>query len=138
MPIPRGITIQLNRKAIFVSITKANRGDDPAIDANTTPEDRARGYWHVNDGKAGQCELLVAVDDGIIVRVWEIDRDFGWRRWENANDIPTQHHPDRDVDSQRKYCQLLRVAPENAQLEGRQITDIEGMSRMRGPIDYNF
>ena len=72
---------KLTRKSIFVSITKANKGDDPAIDARTTLEDRSRGYRLVDDGKASQCELLAAVDNGIIVKVWEIDREFGWMRW---------------------------------------------------------
>ena len=125
----------LNRNAIFVSITKANRGEIPAIDANTTLEDRSRGYWHVNDGKADQCELLIAVDGGTIVKVWEIDRDFGWRPMEEGA-LPTQHN--EDVDPSRKYCCLLRVAPENAQLEGRLITDIDGITRLYGPVGYNF
>ena len=125
----------LNRNAIFVSITKANRGEIPAIDASTTLEDRSRGYWHVNDGKVSQCELLIAVDGGEIVKVWGIDRDFGWRPMEEGA-LPTQHNG--GVDPRRKYCKLLGVAPENAQLEGRRITDIDGMSRMRGPVGYNF
>ena len=130
--------LKLTRKAIFVSITKANKGVDPAIDAMTTLEDRSRGYWFVDDGKASQCELLVAVDNGKIVMVWEIDREFGWRPWKNADDIPTQHHPQTDIDSGRKYCRLKGDAPENAQLEGRLITEIDGMPRMYGPVEYNF
>lgn len=125
----------LNRNAIFVSITKANRGEIPAIDASTTLEDRSRGYWHVNDGKVSQCELLIAVDGGEIVKVWGIDRDFGWRPMERGA-LPTQHN--KGVDPRRKYCRLLGVAPENAQLKGRRINEIDGMARMRGPVRYNF
>ena len=130
--------LRLTRRAIFVSIARANRGDDRAIDASTALEDRSRGYWHVNDRKASQCELLVAVDGGIIEHVWEIDSDFGWRPWKNADDIPSQHHPDRDIDPKRKYCRLIRDAPENEQLAGRRITEIAGMGRLRGPVGYNF
>ena len=129
---------KLTRKSIFVSITKANKGDDPAIDARTTLEDRSRGYRLVDDGKASQCELLAAVDNGNVVMVWEIDREFGWRPWENADDIPTQHHHETDIDSRRRYCRLKGVAPENERLEGRRITEIDGMARMRGPVGYNF
>ena len=130
--------LRLTRRAIFVSIARANRGDDRAIDASTALEDRSRGYWHVNDRKASQCELLVAVDGGIIEHVREIDGDFGWRPWKNANDIPPQHHPKADIDSRRKYCRLKDVAPENEQLAEQRITEIDGMGRLRGPVRYNF
>ena len=127
--------LRLTRKAVFVCITRANRGEIPDIDNGTTLEDRSCGYWHVNVPKANKCELLIAVDGGTIVKVWEIDRDFGWRPMEEGA-LPTQHT--EDVDPSRKYCCLLRVTPENAQLEGRRIIDIEGVPRLYGPIGYNF
>ena len=102
----------LNRNAIFVSITRANRGEIPDIDNGTTLEDRSCGYWHVNVPKVNQCELLIAVDGGTIVKVWGIDRDFGWRPMERGA-LPTQH-------------------------KGRRINEIDGMARMRGPVRYNF
>ncbi len=130
-----GQLISLNRRAVFVSITRAQRGLISDIVANTPLVDRARGFWHVNLAKAMQCDLLIAVNRGIIEGVWEIDKKFRWQSM-SANAISTRR-PAQNVDPTRRYCQVIKnCPPERALLLNQRITKIIGMDRMRGPIQY--
>ena len=129
-------SVSLNRKAVFVSITKALNGKVPDVKVNVTPlQDIARGCWYVNDAKIKQCELLVAVYDGVIKGVWEIDRNAGWRIM-SINAIPTRTFKPADIDPRRKYCELKGKVM--CDIVGHRLTVIRGMARMRGPIQYNF
>ena len=123
------------RKTIFVSITNAMAGRDPAIPKGTLPLNCARGYWLVDDTKVAQCELLVAGDAGTIAGVWEINRKAGWQPM-RTNAIPGLKHT--TADARRKFCEVLDVVPLERSLVGSPISDSGCVKRMFGPIRYNF
>ena len=57
----------ITRKAVFVSVTNALAGEIPDILPSTPLVDFSRGFWYVNANKIKQCELLVAVEKGIVL-----------------------------------------------------------------------
>lgn len=121
------------RKAVFVSVTEALSGKVPDIAPGMPLADIARGFWYVSGNKISQCELLVAVEKGIIRGVWEIDMGFGWQPM-SANAIPTHNIQYLVVDPARQYCRVKgAVLPE---LNGKKLAAF-GM-RMYGPVRYNF
>ena len=123
------------RKAVFVSVTKALSGEAPDIAPGMPLADIARGFWHVNNNKIKQCELLVAVERGIIRGIWEIDTAYGWHPM-SATAIPTHDLRYIVVDPSRKYCQIKREVLSD--FKNKKLLHINGMVRMRGPIQYNF
>ena len=125
----------LNRKTIFVSVTDALNGRNRTVLPTTPLPDIARGWWHAVDSKVNQCELLVAVDKGVVVGIWEIDRNFGWRPMA-MNTIPTRLLKPSDIEPERKYCRFLSSIDNG--LIGKPITSITGMKPMRGPIQYKL
>lgn len=123
----------IQKKAIFVSVTDALAGKVPDIVPVTPLPDVARGFWFVDDGKINQCELLVAVQKGIIRGVWEIDTDYGWHQM-SVTAISTRNVKSSSIDPRRKYCRVVKeVSPA---LKGKKLLAI-GM-RMYGPVRYNF
>lgn len=123
----------IQKKAIFVSVTDALAGKVPDVDSRTPLPDIARGFWRAKDSKIRQCELLVAVQKGIIRGVWEIDTNYGWHQM-SVTAIPTRNVTPSSVDPRRKYCRVVKeVSPA---LKGKKLLAI-GM-RMYGPVRYNF
>lgn len=123
----------ISRKAIFVSVTKALAGSVPDIVPGMPLCDIARGFWFVNDSKIGQCELLVAVEKGIIRGTWEIDTSYGWHQM-TATAIPTHNVRNIVVVPGRKYCKVM-----NEVLQGLKGTKSAAVGiRMYGPVRYNF
>ena len=128
---------KITRPTIFVSITKAQRGQVPNITASTPLVDRARGFWFANQTKAEQCDLLVAVNDGVIEGVWEIDKSFKWQRM-TATAIPTLDSSKTNVDPRRKYCQVKSTTPEESVFVGQRLSDVSTIDKMCFPVRYNF
>lgn len=112
-------------------ITNAMAGRDPAIPKGAPPLNCARGYWFLDDAKARQCELLIAVDAGTIAGVWEIDRKAGWQPM-RTNAIPNLGHTTADV--RRKYCEVLDTVPPESRLVGRPVSASGCVKRMFGPV----
>lgn len=123
----------ITKKAVFVSVTEALAGRGVDIATTTPLIDIARGFWFVDDHKINQCELLVAVDKGIIRGVWEIDTTFRWAQM-TKNAIPTRNVRRVVVVPGRKYCKLTNEVLQG--LKGRKSSSI-GI-RMYGPVRYNF
>lgn len=124
------------KKTIFVSVTKSMKGAVHGITSATPLVDMARGCWFVNSNKVNQCELLVAVNKGFIVDVWEIDKRFPWRTV-TPNAISTRVLT--NTDHRRKYCEVKKTIPSQGGLYPRQkISSIPGLGRMYGPVMYNF
>ena len=123
----------LSRKAVFVSVTKALSGRGIDITPTTPLIDIARGFWFVDDNKIRQCEVLVAIDKGIIRGAWEIDTTFSWTQM-TANAIPTRNVRRVVVVPGRKYCKLTNEVLQG--LKGKKASSI-GI-RMCGPVRYNF
>lgn len=123
------------RKAIFVSVTNALAGLVPDILPTTPLDDVARGFWHANDIKVKQCELLVAVDKNIIRGIWEIDTTFGWHPMSKAA-IPTRNLSMMVVDPSRKYCRVTGAILSG--LKGKELSSVWHGMRMYGPVRYNF
>ena len=126
-------TNAITKKAIFVSVTVARSGKGVDIAPTTPLVDIARGFWFVDDYKVNQCELLVAVDKGIICGIWEIDTTFKWTQM-TANAIPTRNVSRVVVVPGKKYCKLTNEALH--ELKDMKSTAI-GI-RMYGPVRYNF
>ena len=126
--------IKFTRKTIFVCVTGAHEGKIKDVRPETPPEDVARGFWLVDDAKANQCQVLAAVDKGIITGVWEIDQSA---KWQNAKfgEIPTRSAI--DIDARRKYCEVKRVL-KDCPIYGAHVSSIVGVGRMYGPVRYNF
>jgi len=127
----------LKRKTIFVSVTDARNGRNRTVLPTTPLPDIARGWWHAVDAKINQCELLAAVDNGVVVGIWEIDRNFGWRPMA-MNTISTRVLKPSDIEPKRKYCRLLSPVSDDNSLIGKPIISINGMKPMRGPIQYKL
>ena len=123
----------ITRKAVFVSVTKALSGVAPDIVPGMPLRDIARGFWFVNDSKINQCELLVAIEKGIIRGAWEIDTSYGWHQM-TATAIPTRNVQYVVVVPGRKYCKVTNEVLQG--LKGTKSTAI-GI-RMYGPVRYNF
>ena len=119
------------RKAIFVSITKSLRGEIEGQSPSTPTVDRARGFWRVGD-KADDCELLVAVDRGLIAGVWEVDRAFGWQPMKNGAIDGLVYS---NVNTKLKYCQVTKDV--TADMLGKPVS-VLGLDRMCWPFQYNF
>ena len=132
---PMNGTYTLNRKTIFVSVTVSINGGNPTVRTTTPLPDIARGYWHVNNGKINQCELLAAVDNGVIKGIWEIDKNFGWKPMA-INSISTRNLHSGVIEPKRKYCKVL--SPVERDLVNKPLSIINGMKRMYGPVRYNF
>lgn len=81
------------------------KGAVHGITSDTPLVDMARGCWFVNSNKVNQCELLVAVNKGFIVDVWEIDKRFPWRTV-TPNAISTRVLT--NTDHRRKYCEVKK------------------------------
>ena len=128
-----GQRIQLSRKTIFVSVTKALAGKIPGTPSNLPREDIARGFWLVNLAKARQCELLAAVRKNVVVGLWEIDKKFGWQPM-RFGAIHLRTYP--TVDPQKSYCQVTKPATD-IQL-GTLVPNVANMKSMCGPVQYNF
>lgn len=125
----------ITRKAVFVSVTHARSGNAPDILPSTPLVDIARGFWYVNAGKIKQCELLVAVEKGIIRGVWEIDMGYGWHPM-SMTATPTRDVKQMVIDPKRQYCRVLRaVLPE---LKDKKLSVVMNGMRMCGPVQYNF
>ena len=125
--------IKFTRKTIFVSVTKALKGEVDDVLSTTPLKDVARGYWEVGR-KASQCELLAAVENGVVIGVWEIDRSKGW--------TPSQRRSIKTrgpiiPDPNRKYCEVTTAQP-NCPINGKPVSSIVDVWRMYGPIRYNF
>ena len=123
------------RKAIFVSVTNALAGRVADIPPNSPLSDTSRGFWHVNDDKIDQCELLVAVDQGFIRGIWEIDMEFMWHQM-SLTAIPTRLTQNMVVDPSRKYCRVKAAVL--GELKGKKLSSIHRGFRMYGPVRYNF
>ena len=119
----------MTRKMICVCVTKALAGEMPHDVSSKTPlVDIARGCWKVDDVRVAKCELLVAVNKGVVCGVWEIDRKIGWRKPASVNAIPTRTMT--NIDFTRQYCEIKQtVPPERKQLMNKHI-------RMYGPVRY--
>lgn len=123
----------LLKKAVFVSVTEALSGRGIDIAPTTPLIDIARGFWFVNDNKIKQCEVLFAIDNGIIRGAWEIDVSYGWRQM-TANAIHSRNVNKVVVEPGRKYCKLTNEVFQG--LKGKKSSAI-GI-RMCGPVRYNF
>ena len=125
----------ITRKAVFVSVTNALAGKIPGILPSTPLVDFSRGFWHVNASKIEQCELLVAVEKGIVRGVWEIDVDYKWHPM-SATAIPTLNTKQMVIDPQRQYCRVLGEVLH--ELKGKRLSAVMSGMRMYGPVQYNF
>lgn len=128
---------KITRRAIFVSITNAQKGLIPDITAHTPLVDRARGFWLVNTTKALQCDLLVGVNNGTIEGVWEIDKSFKWQRM-TAMAIPTRNLSNTTIDPRRKYCKVKQNVPDEGIFVGRKLSSVSTINQMCFPVRYNF
>ena len=125
--------IKFSRKTIFVNISKSLRGEIYDVLPTMPLVDVARGYWNVSS-KASQCEVLAAVDKGVVVGVWEINRSKGW--------MPSQRRSIKTrgsiiPDPNCKYCEVTTAQP-NCPINGKPVSSIVGVWRMYGPVRYNF
>ena len=125
----------ITRKAVFVSVTNALAGEIPDILSSTPLVDFSRGFWYVNASKIKQCELLVAVEKGIVRGVWEIDMKYGWHPM-SATAIPTLNTKQMVIDPQRQYCRVLGEVLH--ELKGKRLSAVMSGMRMYGPVQYNF
>lgn len=110
-------------------------------------EDCSRGYWRiVGSKKAPQCECLMAVSEGEIVGVWEIDKTKGNNGWMRPAQTPKKTWPeDRGLGCPRLGCELIspsRESPVIAEMRRKfrnmRVQNIEGMDARGGVIHYNF
>jgi len=103
------IGIKPAKKTIFVCVTQGLAGNmKPDIDPATTPPiDCARGCWKVKPSEANKCDWLMAVNQGTIVGVYEIDKSFGWKPT-TAGCIPTRQI--LEDDPTRYYCKLRDIS----------------------------
>ena len=123
--------VAIVRKAVFVSVTHALSGNAPDILPSTPLVDIARGFWYVDDSKIRQCELLVAVEKGIVRGVWEIDMKYGWHPM-TITATPTRDVKQMIIEPKRQYCRVLRaVFPK---LKGMKLSAVMGGMRMCGPL----
>lgn len=131
--------MKTGRSALFVSITEGQQGGVDDIKAGTPLVDKARGWWSVTE-RADSCELLVAVDAGVVVDVWEIDRQFGWRPMA-VGAISTRSVTQADVETPHgrlcKYCQVSQTVPPERELcKGRKLSEVSDLNQMYGPFRY--
>lgn len=126
-------TVLLVRKTIFVSVTDALAGKIQGTPPNLPLEDIARGFWLVDHAKASQCELLAAVEKNVVVGLWEIDRNFGWRQVRVG---AIKGRTFKTIEPLKKYCQLTKPATD-IPLRTR-VPNIANMKSMCGPVQYNF
>ena len=120
-------------RALFVSVTnnsgQAGNNGNPLNDA-----DVARGFWHIRQlARANACQILVAVDKGRIVGVWNIDQTVGWQLG-TPTAIPNR--PFNLGDSNRYYCVLSGVCQQAVGVVGHRMAHVTGGQTMRGPIRY--
>ena len=127
--------VAISRKAVFVSVTNARAGKIPDILQTTPLVDFSRGFWYVNASKIKQCELLVAVEKGIVRGVWEIDMKYGWHPM-SATAIPTLNTKQMVIDPQRQYCRVRREVL--LELKDKELSSVVNGMRMYGPVQYNF
>lgn len=129
------------RAAIFVSVTEGRHGGVGDIKPQTPLSDRARGWWSVTE-RADSCELLVAVDAGVVVGVWKIDREFGWRPMA-VGAIPTRPVTQADVETPHgrkcKYCQITETVPlERECCVDKKLSEVSNLDQMYGPFRYGY
>ncbi len=129
------------RPAIFVSVTEGQHGGVDDIKLETPLVDRARGWWSVTD-RVDSCELLVAVDAGVVVDVWEIDRRFGWQPMA-VGAISTRPVTQTDVETPHgrkcKYCQITQtVPPERECCVDKKLSEVSNLDQMYGPFRYGY
>lgn len=126
------------RSAIFVSITEGLNGGVEDIKQETPLVDKARGWWAVTE-RVDSCELLVAVNAGVVVGVWEIDRGFGWKPMA-VGAIPTRPITQADVETPHgrncKYCQVTQAIPPERVHIGSPLSEVSDLKQMYGPIQY--
>lgn len=109
--------------------------------------DCSRGYWRiVGSKKAPQCECLMAVSNGEIVGVWEIDKTKGNNGWMKPAQTPKKTWPeDCGLGCPRLGCELIspnRESPVITEMRRKFrnlcVQNIEGMDARGGVIHYNF
>ena len=126
-----------NRPTIFVCVTrKYDHGENGVKWNQVAPEDWSRGCWLVDDAKANQCEVLVAIVRGTIVGMWDIDMSFPWRI-ATSPELPTRKLP--PMDKRRKVCRIIKGSEvKYRKFIGATITESDGGSFMHGQVRYGI
>lgn len=120
--------------AVFVSITryKGRKGINGKV---LSAEDQSRGFWHIRNLKcANAAKLLVAVNDGVIDGIWDIDCS---KQWQNGYAGAIKNRTTEPQDENKYFCVVKGDCMAKRHLIGKKLNDVVGFS-MCGPLRYGL
>lgn len=121
---------------VCVDNTYGNQIRDTVTNNLVSLEDCARGYWTDGNLQAAHgydCEWLMARCRGVIVGVWRIDRQRGWRC---PRETPKATAPnDCPEDENRRGCALIDVGDD---IRNQFIGEVVRLGRSHNPLRGYF